>query len=69
MAELTGITVDVKVAIPDETILRCARLLEMWLDDNPNKTLIVDRVPYIDGDRHKIRIEERESYNGGAVRK
>lgn len=65
MAKATEITVDVKVAIPDETILRCVHLLEMWMDDNPDKHLLVDRLLADDGYLHKIRIERWEADNAG----
>lgn len=57
MAKATEITVDVKVKIPDETICRCLRLLEMWMDDNPHKAIIVDRELDGDGYHHKIHIK------------
>ena len=60
MAKATEITVDVKVNIPDETICRCLRVLEMWMDDNPNKWIVVDTKPYKDGNRHKIHIEDKD---------
>ncbi len=57
MAKATEITVDVRVAIPDETICRCLRILEMWMDDNPDKNIIVERVNGIDRIHHKIHVE------------
>lgn len=57
MAKATSITVDVSVNISDETICRCLRILEMWMDDNPDKKIVVDKVAYKDGYRHKIHIE------------
>lgn len=57
MAKATEITVDVKVNIPDDTICRCMRLLEMWMDDNPNDKIIVERKDTTTGFRHFIRIE------------
>ena len=34
-----GLTIDVttRLTVPDETIERCLRLLEMWQEDNPDK--------------------------------
>lgn len=58
MAKATSITVDVKMSIPDETISRCLRILEMWMDDNPDKRIIVDTIPTTDGYHHDIHIEE-----------
>ena len=66
MAKATEITVDVKVAIPDETVCRCLRVLEMWMDDNPDKRIVVDTIPGVDGYYHKIHIEDRGADNGGA---
>ena len=58
MAKATEITVDVKVKIPDETICRCLRILEMWMDDNPDKNIVVERVEEITGYHHIARIED-----------
>lgn len=57
MAKATEITVDVNVTIPDATVIRCLKILEMWMDDNPDRNLVCDLVPYTDGVRHKLRIE------------
>ena len=59
MAKATEITVDVKVNIPDETVCRCLRVLEMWMDDNPDKNIIVERSFDDTGIRHKIHIESK----------
>ena len=37
MAELSGITINVGVNISDETVRRCCQILQMYLEDNPNK--------------------------------
>lgn len=57
MAKATEITVGVNVSIPDETVRRCCSLLEMWMDDNPDKNIIVEQVNGIDRVHHKIHIE------------
>lgn len=58
MAKLPDcITIGVKMEIPPETICRCLRILEMWMDDNPYKAIIVDREFCTDGYHHKIHIE------------
>ena len=57
MAIAKEITVDVKVNISDDTICRCMRLLEMWMDDNPNDRVIVERKDTTTGFRHIIHIE------------
>lgn len=59
MAKATEITVDVKVAIPNETICRCLRILEMWMDDNPDKNIIVERLNGTEGIFHRISIEKK----------
>lgn len=60
MAKATEITVEVKVAIPDDTICRCLRVLEMWMDDHPNDQIIVNRE--FDGKcyHHEIHIEREQ---------
>lgn len=60
MAKATEITVDVKVNVSDDTICRCMRLLEMWMDDNPNDKIIVERKDTTTGFHHFIRIERGE---------
>lgn len=37
MAELGGITINVGVNISDETVRRCCQILQMYLEDNPDK--------------------------------
>jgi hypothetical protein len=64
MAKADKITVEVEVAIPDETICRCLRLLEMWMDDNPQKRVLVDKILFTEGYHHKIRIEDWEVEHG-----
>lgn len=29
--------------VPDETVDRCLRLLEMWLEDNPEWTIVAEK--------------------------
>lgn len=57
MAKADSITVNVKVGIPNETIERCLRILEMWMDDHPHERIVVDREMTTKGFRHNIRIE------------
>lgn len=59
MAKATEIKVDVHVRIPDETICRCLRVLEMWMDDNPDKNIVVERIQGVDSFHHKIHIESK----------
>ena len=60
MASAGNITIDVKVGIPDETVYRCLRVLEMWMDDNPGKNIIVERVAGLDAWHHQIHVEDKE---------
>lgn len=34
-----SIEVNAKLTIPDETVERCLKLVEMWLNDNPDKRI------------------------------
>lgn len=59
MASAVNVTIDVNISIPDETVLRCLRVLEMWMDDNPERNLVVHRERCDDGSyRHSIYIEK-----------
>lgn len=60
MAKATSITVDVNINITDETICRCLRILEMWMDDHPNDRIVVDRIATDRGYRHKASIIKKE---------
>ena len=40
MAELGGITINVGINISEETVQRCCQILQMYLADNPNKTIM-----------------------------
>ena len=57
MATAGNIEIGIKVTIPDETVERCLRILEMWMDDNPDKDVVCDLIPYETGFRHEIHIE------------
>lgn len=39
MAELGGITISVGVNISEETVHRCCQILQMYLQDNPDKVV------------------------------
>ena len=51
-AKATEITVDIRVNIPDDTICRCLRILEMWMDDHPDGQILVNRERDTDGAYH-----------------
>ena len=62
MANATSIDVAVNVTIPDETVRRCLRILEMWMQDNPDAAIIVDKELTTVGYVYHARIDRR---NGG----
>lgn len=57
MASAGEIKVNVKVSVTDEMAQRCLNILCMWMDDNPNAAIIVDRDRTERGYLHKARIE------------
>ena len=57
MARADRITVEVNMIISDETLRRCCRILEMWMDDNPDKKLVCDKVATMTGYQHRIHLE------------
>ena len=42
MADLKDVTFNVGISISNETVYRCCQLLEIYLQDNPDKTICVD---------------------------
>lgn len=57
MAKATEITVKVGVTVTDKTAISCLKILEMWMDDNPDRNIVCDLIPCRDGIRRKLRIE------------
>ena len=55
MTGSTSIEVSVNMVIPKETVERCLRVMEIWMSDNPDKT-IVARQAY--GGRITLHIED-----------
>ena len=57
MAKIDELTVEVaaKLTVSDETAKRCMALLEMWMDDNPDKNIVCDLSR--DMMHHRLRIE------------
>ena len=55
MANLKDLTVTVNanLTVTDETVERCLRLIEIWQEDNPNKTI---QGEWIDHSRVRYRI-------------
>jgi hypothetical protein len=55
-----GLTIEVTATIPDKTVERCLRLIEMWLADNPDKR-ISGGLRDADGKVMPFKIERRVS--------
>ena len=56
--KLNEITINIGVAIPEETVLRCVQILNMYLTDNPNLTVKIYEDKYPD---HTNRFMQFES--------
>ena len=52
-----NLEVDLHLFISDETACQCLRILEMWQESNPDKTIIGER----DGTKIRYRIQQYES--------
>lgn len=50
------LTISIGLEIPQETVDRCLRILEMYMDDNPDLTIACERISKEDGIRYKLRI-------------
>lgn len=61
MAKLDTLTVhvNVKMEIPEETVKGCLCIVEMWLNDNPDKC-IAGGVRHEDGKVEPFKIEDRK---------
>ena len=64
MAEATSIDVAVNVTIPDETVRRCLRILELWMQDNPDSAIIVDKEMTTAGYVYHAWIDRRKGGEG-----
>lgn len=58
------IEVHTTLTVPDETVKRCLTLVEMWLNDNPDKR-IVGGTRNIDGTIDGFKIEDRDHVDEG----
>ena len=65
MAKATEITVDVNVTIPDETMYRCLRIMEMWMDDHPKDVIMCDKEATTIGYKHHVYIKRGEEAQNG----
>lgn len=54
------IDVDVCVTVTEKTLTQCMQIIEMWLANNPDKTIIVEE----EDDLRVLLIADREGKNG-----
>ena len=68
MADLKDLTFNVGISISNETVHRCCQLLEIYLQDNPDKTIRVeDRKMEWSGERVvSVFVDEKRTEEGGA---
>lgn len=52
-----SVEITAELGVSDETAKRCMALLEMWLDDNPEKNIVCDLVSCKDMVHHSLHIE------------
>ena len=57
MAELGGITISVGVNISEETVQRCCQILQMYLQDNPDKVVRCEHI----GECPTVWIDQKRS--------
>lgn len=60
MAELGGITISVGVNISEETVQRCCQILQMYLQDNPDKIVRAEQrgqysIVWIDQNKNEVK--------------
>lgn len=59
--KLNEITINIGVAIPEETVQRCVQILNMYLTDNPNLTVEVWEENLPDHTNRYMQIIPKES--------
>ena len=57
-SEIT-IEVNAKITMSNEMTSRCLRLLEFWLNDNPDCDLICEKIQTLEGERRYLKILPR----------
>lgn len=55
------VEISANMRVGDETVNRCLKLIQWWLNDNPDKR-IVGGIRNADGKVEKLRIETRKEY-------
>lgn len=57
-----SVDVDVNLSVTSKTVDRCLRILEMWLEDNPQYDIVGERHPLVSGGEHIIlKVHRRDS--------
>jgi hypothetical protein len=65
MAKGTSLSVNIYVSIPEETARRCARILELWLEDDSRRDLFVEVIPTESGFHKRVRLQSGEPRGDG----
>ena len=57
-----SVDVDVNLSVTDKTVDRCLRILEMWLEDNPQYEIVGEWLPLVSGGKRIIlKVHRRDS--------
>ena len=59
--KLNEITINIGVAIPEETVQRCVQILNMYLTDNPNLIVDVWEEKYADHTNRYMQLIPKEN--------
>ena len=59
--KLNEITINIGVAIPEDTVYRCVQILNMYLTDNPNLTVEIYEDKYPDHTNRYMEIIPKEN--------
>lgn len=59
MERLGKVTVQVGLEIPEKTAERCLRILEMWLNDNPDTEIYCEEVTTADGIHRRLFFKQK----------
>ena len=59
MAKISDISINVGIAIDQETVNRCCNLLSIYMTDNPNKTIEISEWHDMDCIRRNVFIADK----------
>lgn len=59
MAKIDGLTFEIGLKVPASTVEKCLRILEMYLNDNPDVLIECERKEWFDTDEVFIKNELR----------